>query len=260
MQHQMRQFHEMLQTGKDTGEAHRLRHWLVDHPQEELRIRMRRSGLQNYELITLDLIDHTEALLEIHLKYGPGKAQADAKLWSTEALLESYAARIIPLPCDFIPPEDARGSSLTGLGKLKQLPQETVIAGSLLSLVLGAAGMILLERLARRRLRRAKRHPCLLPCILVSDGHRFDARIEDVSQLGAKIRVWLDDGKATPLITGKIAAEVCGRMVIEAQTNWQNNNYVGVKFRRRLTRDELKVLLVSKPVRSTGPAVAPRHA
>lgn len=260
MQHQMRKFHKMLQTGNDTGEARSLRNWLTNHPRVELRIRLRRAGMQSFERLTLDLITRHKSLLEIHRRHGPGKAAANAKRRGTEALLETYAARIIPLPCNFVPPQDTAGVTPSGLGRLERLPQETVIAGSLLTLVLGAAVAFLLERFTRRRLRLSRRHPCALPCILDSGGHRLEARIVDISRRGAKIRVGLEDSQDVPEIEGDVMVNASGLMQLEAQTIWQNNDYLGVKFSRPLARGQLKKLLKANAAHVIEPEPAVSNA
>lgn len=256
MQYQMRKFHDMLKTGSGTGEARRLHHWLDDHPQVELRIRMRRAGLQNFERATLDLMTRHKGLLEIHRRHGPAKALAEAERLGTDARLQTYAARILPLPCNFAPSEDTPGAALSGLGRLKDLPQEAAIAGSLLTLILGAAAAGLMQRLARRRLRLSRRHPCALPCILDCGGHRFEARIVDISRLGAKVRVGLEDGQPVPLIRGDVTAAVAGLPPIEAQTSRQDHDYVGIKFSRRLARAELKKLLNRNAAQTAEPQTA----
>lgn len=260
MQHQMREYHQVLRTGKGSGEAQRLRNWLADHPQVDLRIRLRRAGMHRYERLTLNLITRYKGLLEIHRRHGAEAAAANAKRRRTAALLETYAARIVPLPCNYVPPQDTEGVSLSGIGKLKQLPQEAVIAGSLLTLILGAAAAVLLERLARRRLRLSRRHPCALPCILKSGDFRFEARIVDISRLGAKVRVGLEDGQPVPLIEGEVAAEAAGLLLIEAQATWQNNDYVGIKFSKRLSRGHLKKLLKLNAAQVNEPETAASSA
>ncbi|UWQ55406.1 PilZ domain-containing protein [Leisingera caerulea] len=256
MQHQMRQFHEMLKTGNDTGEARRLRNWLVDHPQVDLRIRLRRAGMQSYERSTLDLITRYKSLLEIQRRHGRRKAAANAQRRGTETLLQVYAARIVPLPCNYVPPQGTAGAALSGLGKLKRLPQETVIAGSLLTLILGAAAAFVLQRLARRRLRLSRRHPCALPCILKCGDYRFEARIVDISRLGAKVRVGLEDGQTVPAIAGDVTAGVTGLPPLEAQALRQDHDYVGIKFARRLSRGQLKTLLKRNAAQTVEPDAA----
>ncbi|CUI01018.1 PilZ domain-containing protein [Leisingera aquaemixtae] len=256
MQYQMRKFHDMLKAGTDTGEARRLHHWLSDHPQVDLRIRLRRAGLQNFERSTLDLITRHKGLLEIHRRHGPGKAEAEAKRLGTDARLQSYSARILPLPCNYVPPEDSAGGALSGLGQLKRLPQEAVITGSLLTLILGAAAGVLAQRLARRRLRLSRRHPCALPCFLECGDHRFEARIVDISRLGAKVRVGLEDGQPVPLIKGDVTASVTGLPPIEAQTIRQDHDYVGIKFSSRLARAELKRLRKRNAAQTVEPQAA----
>ncbi len=252
-QHEARGFLEHLRTGKDPAKARELQHWLEDHPVVTLRMSMRRSGMEMYEPLAMRLITQQKGLLQVYNRHGIAKAETSAERLGTAALLEEFAARIIPLPCDFAPVRKHAANTPSGLGRIRSISQETAIASSVSVLLLGGGFLFLAERIARRHRRRRRRHPCSLNCGLERGGQTLQAKLVDISRLGAKIRVWqLPD---IPALSPKdeVMALFPGLEEIRAQVTWQNADYAGVKFSKLMTAEDLQMLLrLSK--QTTAPA------
>ncbi|WP_323783502.1 PilZ domain-containing protein [Leisingera sp.] len=228
----------------------RLLQWMEDHPVEALQIRMRRLGMQSFELLTIRLITQQERLLEEYRLHGQQKAGASALRFGTSALLDDYASRIIPLPCNYDPQQDVEGSTAAGMGRLPALsPETTVISSLLFILLLSGAGLLLAQQLARRHRRRQYRHPCSLPCNLLSGQTLLQAKLVDISQMGAKVRVWNNQEKTLSTLSGDLTAALPGIGSAGAQITWKNANYLGLKFTTPLTGEELQTLLAWPPAK-----------
>lgn len=241
-QHEARGFLEHLRTGNDPGKARQLQHWLEDHPVVSLRMSMRRAGMEMYEPLATRLITQQKGLLEVYRRQGQAKAETSAKRLGTAALLEEFAARIIPLPCDFSPERAQTADRASGMGPVRGISQETAVVSSLSALLLASGGLLLAERLARRHRRRRRRFPCSLPCSLKSGSLLLRAKLVDISRMGAKIRVWHLPG--TPLPASKCEVTVTFPELgdIRAQVTWQSADYVGLKFSRQITGENLRTL------------------
>lgn len=242
-QHEARGFLEHLQTGGNPGKARQLQHWLEDHPVVTLRMNMRRAGMEVYEPLAMRLITQQKGLLQVYNRHGIAKAETSAERLGTAALLEEFAARIIPLPCDFSPEQDQAADTRAGMGRIRGISQETAIASSLSALLLGGGAMFLAERIARRHRRRRRRYPCSLPCSLKSKRQMMRAKLVDISRMGAKIRVWQLPG--TPALSPKdeILAIFPGLEEIRSHVTWHSADYVGVKFSKPMTEEDLRTLL-----------------
>lgn len=256
LQHEARGFLEYLKTGTGPAQARQLRHWLEDHPAVDLRMRLRRSGMEAYEPITLRVISQQKSLLEIYRLHGVSKAEASAGRLGAAALLEEFAGRVIPLPCDFVPLENQRADTATGLGRIKGLSQETAIASTVLVVLLGAAGAVLAERIARLQRRRRRRHPCALPCTLLCGPYRLPAKLVDVSRLGAKVRIWDRSGTPLTAMRREVKAMLPELGEVAAQVPWQTSDYIGLKFTKPLSQDQLRALLKWTPKTAVQPAAA----
>ncbi len=245
MQHEMRQFLEFLQSGREDGQARQLRNWMQDHPAVPLRMRMRRAGMGAYEPITMRLITQQKGLLEVYRFHGRERAEISAGRLGAQVLLEEFSSQVIPLPCDFAPTELQTGQAKAGLGQLLPYRRTTAIASTLLALILGAAGLFLAERVTRKRLRLTRRYHCSLPCTLHCNQRRYPAKIVDISRVGAKIRVLEQSQEPQFEIKEDVCVSVPGVASFDAQVLWQNADYFGVKFNAKLLRAELKALLNS---------------
>ncbi|AHD03039.1 PilZ domain-containing protein [Leisingera methylohalidivorans] len=253
-QHEVRGFLEHLQTGRNPHQPMRLLQWMEDHPAVALRTRMRRLGLQSFELLTMRLITQQESLLAEYRLHGQKKAGVSALRFGTSALLDEYANRIIPLPCNYDPQQDVEGSTAAGMGRLPALTPETTVISALLFIMLSGAGLFLAERFARRHRRRRYRHPCSLPCNLHSGQTLLQAKLVDISQLGAKVRVWKNQDKALTGLSRDLTAALPGIGSAGAQITWKNTDYLGLEFTTPLTGEELQILLAwppAKPLRQT---------
>ncbi|KIC25363.1 MULTISPECIES: PilZ domain-containing protein [unclassified Leisingera] len=242
-QHEARQFLEYLRTGNGPRAARQLEHWLEDHPDVTLRMQMRRAGMDAYEPLAMRLITQQKGLLQVYNRHGQAKAEVSAQRLGTSALLEEFAARIIPLPCDYAPEKESSADTAAGMGRIRGISQETAIAGSLSALVLGGGGMFLAERVARRHRRRRRRYPCSLPCSLKTPAQMLRAKLVDISRMGAKIRIWQLPGTPLPPPKKDVIAVFPGVGEIRAQVTWQSADYVGVKFLKPMTAEELRSLL-----------------
>lgn len=260
LQHEARGFLEFLKSGADPAEARQLEHWLDDHPEVALSMQLRRTGMEGFEPITMQLISQQKGLLEIYRQHGLAKAGASAERLEAAALLEEFASRIIPLPCDFTPLENLKDSTAAGMGRIKGLSQETAIASSFLVVVLGAGGAFLAERIARRQRRRRRRHPCSLPCTLQCGPYRLPAKLVDISRLGAKVRIWDRSGTPLTAMRSEIKAMVPVLGEVAAQVPWQTSDYVGLKFTRPLSQEDLQALLRWSPRTAVQPAAAAKPA
>ncbi|WP_082015788.1 PilZ domain-containing protein [Leisingera sp. ANG-M7] len=242
-QHEARGFLEHLQTGNNPVKARLLQHWLEDHPVVTLRMQMRRSGMEVYEPLAIRLITQQKGLLQVYNRHGIAKAGTSAERLGTATLLEEFAARIIPLPCDFAPQQKNEADTPAGIGRIRGISQETAIASSLSVLLLAGGGLFLAERIARRHRRRRRRHPCLLNCDLKRNRQTLRAKLVDISRMGAKVRVWQLPGIPALSPKDEVMAVFPGLEDIRAQVTWQNADYVGMKFSKPMTAEELQLLL-----------------
>ncbi|NSY36907.1 PilZ domain-containing protein [Leisingera sp. ANG59] len=253
-QHEARGFLQHLKTGNNPGKARQLQHWLEDHPVVTLRMNMRRSGMEVYEPLAMRLITQQKGLLQVYNRHGIAKAETSAERLGTAALLEEFAARIIPLPCDFAPERSQPADTPAGMGRITGISQETAIASSLSALALGGGAMFLAERIARRHRRRRRRYPCLLPCSLKTRVQTLRAKLIDISRLGAKIRVWQLPGTPLPRPKSEVTAVLPGIGEVRSQVTWHSADYIGVKFSKSITEADLRVLLDCSKQAAAAPA------
>jgi len=250
LQYKARGFLDFLDTGRDSGRARELRHWMEDHPAVPLRMKMRRAGMEAYETLTMRVITQQKGLLEVYRIKGLDQAGISAQRLGAQALLEGFADRIIPLPCDFVPQRDLPGETATGMGRLRTISRDTAIASSLIALLVSGAGLFLAERLARKHQRRKQRYPCALVCSLQCGKLQYQAKLVDISRLGAKLRVWHEDGQPLPDTKEDVTITATGTFSLDAQITWKNTDYIGLKFSERLSEQDLHALLKLPPAGS----------
>lgn len=118
-----------------------------------------------------------------------------------------------------------------------------VVAGS------GGALVWILVRHGQRRRRREQRHSVNLPARLRSGGEEIEARLLDISRLGAKLRI--DPGVGAP-DPSRIMLFL-GDREIEAAPRWRNTHYLGVQFVKPLSEEMMAPLI--QPAR--GPREGP---
>ncbi|UWQ81152.1 PilZ domain-containing protein [Leisingera sp. S132] len=253
-QHEARGFLEHLRTGNDPAKARQLSHWLEDHPVVTLRVRMRRSGMEVYEPLAIRLVTQQKGLLQVYNRHGNAKAEISAERLGTAALLEEFAARIIPLPCNFAPDQKQTAATPAGIGRIRGISQETAIASSLSVLLLAGGGLFLAERIARRHRRRRRRHPCSLNCSLKRNRQTLRAKLVDISRLGAKLRVWQLPGIPDLASKDEVLAVLPGLEDIPALVTWQNADYIGVKFSKPMAAEDLQALLKLSKKAAAAPA------
>lgn len=256
-QHEARGFLQHLRTGNNPRTARQLAHWLEEHPVVSLRMQMQRTGMEAYEPLAVRLVTQQKGLLRVYNMHGTAKAGTSAERLGTAALLEEFAARIIPLPCDYAAEKESTADTAAGMGRIRGISQETAIAGSLSALFLGGGAMFLAERVARRHRRRRRRYPCSLPCSLQTRSQLLRGKLVDISRMGAKIRVWHLPGTALPSPKKEITAILPGVGETRAQVTWQSADYVGVKFSKPMSGEDLRALLTwSKQAAARGAPAA----
>ncbi len=242
-QHGARGFLEHLKHGNAPGDVTLLRHWLEQHSVVNLRMSMRRAGLETFEPMAVRLITQQKGLLQIYDRNGTAAAMSSAERLNTAALLNQFARRIIPLACDLPAGEVRAGSGGNGAGGEQWMSRETAIATSFTALILGGAGLVIGERLARRHRRRSKRYPCSLPCSLQTNQQLLRAKLVDISRMGAKVRIWNLSGSPLPAVRSAVTVAFPAVDEIQAQVIWQSADYVGVNFTKPMSRETLQTLL-----------------
>lgn len=179
----------------------------------------------------LDLVAMAQGAAGIARMRSPGGA----------AILARLEAQIARHACD----HDATGAGAGTEGSAAQtvswrMPQLARAGLMALVLVGGSAGTARLLVAHRRRGRRqAQRHVVNLPVRLQHEGFECEARLLDISRLGAKLRVDADD---LPDDLDRMMLRM-GEREIEAALRWRNAHYLGVQFLKPLSAETMTPLV-----------------
>lgn len=237
-------FLSYLSTGKAAYSVQHLRSWISANPPAPLRQRMRAVGIQSVEPDTMELLKRQTVLLQILDSQGRAAALESARHMGIQDLATEFGIRVEALPCDQVK-EDGDGSKLVAVNAADARQRQQIINAAIAwvsFLVLGGSVLYFLDRIGIRKIRRTKRYPCSVPCVLRSGGRTVPAHLVDLSRAGAKVR---------PDAPCEIASRVTlsfGGYNVDANVRWQTADYFGVKFSRDFNFLQLHRLLEAFPL------------
>ncbi len=248
-------FLSYLSTGKAAYSVQHLRSWISANPPAPLRQRMRAVGIQSVEPGTMELLKKQTMVLQILDSQGRAAALESARHMGIQDLATEFGIRVEALPCDQVK-DDGDGSKLVAINAADARQRQQIINAAIAwvsFLVLGGSVLYFLDRIGIRKIRRTKRYPCSVPCVLQAGGRTVPAHLVDLSRAGAKVR---------PDAPCEIASRVTlsfGGYTLDASVRWQTADYFGVKFSREFNFLQLHRLLEAFPLEDEdGPPRAAR--
>ncbi|UWQ55407.1 PilZ domain-containing protein [Leisingera caerulea] len=248
-------FLSYLSSGKAAYSVQHLRSWISANPPAPLRQRMRAVGIQSVEPGTMELLKKQTMVLQILDSQGRAAALESARHMGIQDLATEFGIRVEALPCDQVK-DDGDGSKLVAINAADARQRQQIINAAIAwvsFLVLGGSVLYFLDRIGIRKIRRTKRYPCSVPCVLQAGGRTVPAHLVDLSRAGAKVR---------PDAPCEIASRVTlsfGGYTLDASVRWQTADYFGVKFSRDFNFLQLHRLLEAFPLEDEdGPPRAAR--
>ncbi|MFY0311439.1 PilZ domain-containing protein [Leisingera sp. D0M16] len=249
-----RGFLSYLSTGHGAYSVQHLRSWISANPPAPLRQRMRAVGIQSVEPRTMELLKQQTVLLQILASQGRTAALQTARHMGVHDLAEEFGTRVEALPCDQVK-DEGYGSKLVAVAASDARQRQQIINAAIAwvsFLVLGGSVLYFLDRIGIRKIRRTKRYPCSVPCVLHAGDRTVPAHLVDLSRAGAKVR---------PDAPCEIPARVTlifGGFTVDANVRWQTADYFGVKFHKDFNFLQLHRLLEEFPMEDEdgGPRVA----
>lgn len=237
-------FLNYLETGKGGYHVQHLRSWTSENPPTALLQRMRAVGIIAAEPQAMELLKRQQALLQILTDQGRAVAKASARQMGAQKLTSQFGILVEALPCDHAK-EEGNGSKLVAVAADDARQRQQMINAGIAwvsFVVLGGSVLYFLDRIGIRRIRRTKRFPCAVPCVLQAGGRTLEGHLVDLSRAGAKLR------PDVPLVvSGRVELRFGGH-TIEAQVKWQTADYVGVRFAKDFNFMQLHRLLEAFPM------------
>lgn len=241
-------FLSFLDTGQGAYHVQQLNSWLSANPPAPLRQRMRAVGIQSAEGGTLKLMQQHTVLLQMLASQGRTAALESARHMGMFELQAAYGTLVEALPCDQFK-EDGYGSKLVAINANDARQRQQIINAAIAwvsFLVLGGSVLYFLDRIGIRKIRRTKRYPCAVPCVLQAGGRTVQAHLVDLSRAGAKVR------PDTPCqASGRVRLSFGGHTV-DAQVRWKTADYIGVQFVQEFNFMQLHRLLEAFPMEDGG--------
>ncbi|WP_424979566.1 PilZ domain-containing protein [Leisingera sp. S232] len=237
-----------LETGKSPFYVPQLNSWIRMNPPAPLKQRMRAVGIQQVEADTLKLMKQSTVLLQMLSRQGRLATQESARHMGLRDLLFRYGRMVEALPCDQIK-EDGFGSKLVAINANDARQRQQIINAAVAwvsFLVLGGSILYFLDRIGIRKIRRTKRYPCAVPCVVTADGQTVRAHLVDLSRAGAKVRP-----NTQCEASGRVRLQF-GGYTIDAQVRWKTQDYIGVKFVNDFNFMQLHRLLEEFPMEEGG--------
>lgn len=237
-------FLSYLSSGQGAFNVPRLQSWLSENPPAALRKRMRAVGIQTAEPGTLELIRQHKVLLQVLAAQGRSTAGETARLMNIHMLAAQVGGQLEALPCDQSK-DPGTGSKLVAVAATDAHQREQIINAAIAwvsFLVLGGSVLYFLDRIGIRKIRRTKRYPCAVPCVVQAGRRSVRAQLVDLSRAGAKVH---------PDTPGEFPGRVTlrfGGHTVEAQVRWQTADYIGVKFVKDFNFLQLHRLLEAFPM------------
>ncbi|KIC37335.1 PilZ domain-containing protein [Leisingera sp. ANG-M7] len=237
-----------LETGQSSYYVQQLNSWIGANPPAPLKQRMRAVGIQQVEAGTLKLMQQNKVLLQILSSQGRQAALEGARHMGIYELQSQYATLVEALPCDQIK-EDGFGSKLVAINANDARQRQQIINAGIAwvsFLVLGGSVLYFLDRIGIRKIRRTKRYPCAVPCVLQTGGRTVQGYLVDLSRAGAKVH---PNTQCDP--SGRVTLRFGGH-IVEAQVRWKTADYVGVQFVSEFNFIQLHRLLEEFPMEDGG--------
>ncbi|KIC25362.1 MULTISPECIES: PilZ domain-containing protein [unclassified Leisingera] len=241
-------FLSYLETGEGAYYVQQLNSWIGTNPPAPLKQRMRAVGIQQVEAGTLKLMQQSTVLLQILSSQGRQVALETARHMGVFALQSDYGIRVEALPCDQIK-EDGFGSKLVAINANDARQRQQIINAAIAwvsFLVLGGSVLYFLDRIGIRKIRRTKRYPCAVPCVLQAGGRTVRGHLVDLSRAGAKVH---PDTQVDA--SGRVKLNF-GGYTVDAQVRWKTADYVGVQFIKEFNFMQLHRLLEEFPMEEGG--------
>ncbi|WP_291737598.1 PilZ domain-containing protein [Leisingera sp. F5] len=241
-------FLSYLNTGQSAFYVQHLRSWISTNPPAPMRQRMKAVGIQSAAVSMEELLKQQQVLLKILSSQGRAAALETARHLGTPVLASEFGTRVEALPCDQVK-ESGNGSKLVAVAASDARQQQQIRNAAiawLSFLVLGGSALYFLDRIGIRKIRRTKRYPCAVPCVLQAGGRTVQAHLVDLSRAGAKVR---PDSPCE--ISGRVTLNF-GGYTMEAQVRWQTAGYCGVQFSKDFNFMQLHRLLEAFPLQGDG--------
>ncbi|NSY36908.1 PilZ domain-containing protein [Leisingera sp. ANG59] len=237
-----------LETGQSPYYVQQLDSWIGANPPAPLKQRMRAVGIQQVEAGTLKLMQQNKVLLQILSSQGRQAALEGARHMGIYELQSKYGILVEALPCDQIK-EDGFGSKLVAVSANDARQRQQIINAAIAwvsFLVLGGSVLYFLDRIGIRKIRRTKRYPCAVPCVLQTGGRTVQGYLVDLSRAGAKVRP-----NAQCDASGRVTLRFGGHTV-DANVRWKTADYIGVQFAKEFNFMQLHRLLEEFPMEDGG--------
>lgn len=239
-----RGFLSYLSTGQGAYSVQHLRSWISANPPAPLRQRMRAVGIQSVEPGTMELLKQQTVVLQILDSQGRAAALETARHMRIHDLAADFGTRVEALPCDQVK-DDGNGSKLVAVNAEDARQRQQIINAAIAwvsFLVLGGSVLYFLDRIGIRKIRRTKRYPCAVPCVLQVGDRTVPAHLVDLSRAGAKVRP-----DAPCEIPSRVTLSF-GGYTVESSVRWQTADYFGVKFSKDFNFMQLHRLLEAFPM------------
>jgi len=241
-------FLSYLSTGQGGYHVQQLQSWLRSNPPAPLRQRMRAVGIQSVEAGTIQLLKQQKALLQILSSQGRTVALESARHMGVHDLTSEFGIQVEALPCDQVK-ESGNGSKLVAVAAADARQRQQMINAAIAwvsFLVLGSSVLYFLDRIGIRKIRRTKRYPCAVPCVLETGGRTVQSHLVDLSRAGAKVR---PDTHCE--VSGRVTLRF-GGYTVNANVRWKTAGYIGVQFTKDFNFLQLHRLLEAYPMEDTG--------
>lgn len=237
-------FLSYLSTGQGAYSVQHLRSWISANPPAPLRQRMRAVGIQTVEAGTMELLKQQTVVLQILATQGRAAAFETARHMGLQDLAAEFGTQVEALPCDQVK-DDGYGSKLVAVNAADARQRQQIINAAIAwvsFLVLGGSVLYFLDRIGIRKIRRTKRYPCSVPCVLQAGGRTVPAHLVDLSRAGAKVRP-----DAPCEVPGRVTLAF-GGYTMDSNVRWQTADYFGVKFSKDFNFLQLHRLLEAFPM------------
>ncbi|MEW2913349.1 PilZ domain-containing protein [Leisingera sp. JC11] len=241
-------FLSYLETGQGAYYVQQLNSWIGANPPAPLTQRMRAVGIQQVEPGTLKLMQQNTVLLQMLSSQGRQATLEGARHLGIFELQSEYGTLVEALPCDQIK-EDGFGSKLVAINANDARQRQQIINAAIAwvsFLVLGGSVLYFLDRIGIRKIRRTKRYPCAVPCVLQAGGRTVRAQLVDLSRAGAKVH---PDTQCNA--SGRVTLSF-GGYTMQAQVRWKTADYIGVQFAKEFNFLQLHRLLEEFPMEEGG--------
>jgi hypothetical protein len=228
-------FLSYIETGSPASAPAKMEKTLTKFTTGDLRKKLQASGLESAVNQTFSLLSKQRKILEKLQNEGVSAAQELALDLRARNQLATFRKQIVALPCDGTERNSRRGS--TNLSQSETLPIGEISVIATVALLVLAAIFTLLDRREKIKKRRWKRFPCRLECVTrCGDGFHL-AQVVDLSQVGAKLQIDCSCQPGDRLEIGLDGNSYAAKII------WQNSNFAGVVFRRRISVAQLRKLL-----------------